>query len=231
MRYGRASPIPELRGSITTWQIWNEANHGPFVEPHVDPVKYTQMLQRSYALIKGADFWTTVLAGGTAPAPDDPSGRDMSPAAFLRAMYWSGAKGSFDAFAHHPYSFPCSPLYEAPWNAFGHTAVLYLTMAMHGDGAKKIWGTEVGAPTGGDLGPCPSNAGVSVTEAQQAWWVHEYLYGWTVRFKAFTGPLIFFTIRDLGTNPWVRDHNFGLMRRNFSAKPSFQVFTALMRGG
>ena len=52
-----------------------------------------------------------------------------------------------------------------------------------------------------------------------------------MRFKAFTGPLIFFTIRDLGTNPWVRDHNFGLMRRNFSAKPSFQVFTALMRGG
>jgi len=29
----------------------------------------------------------------------------------------------------------------------------------------------------------------------------------------------------------VRDDNFGLLRRNFSPKPSYQVFSALMKGG
>jgi hypothetical protein len=41
---------------------------------------------------------------------------------------------------------------------------------------------------------------VSVTEPVQAWFVNEYLSGWTQKFGAFTGPLIWFTIRDLGTN-------------------------------
>ena len=154
----------------------------------------------------------------------------MGPVSFLKAIYAYGGRGYFDAFAHHPYSFPCSPLYEAPWNAFGQTAAIFYTMAANGDGAKKVWGTEVGSPTGADLGPCPSNAGVSVTEAVQALHVHHYLYGWTVTFQAFTGPLIFYSIRNNGTNPWVRDDNFGLLRRDFSPKPSYQVFSALMKG-
>ena len=32
-------------------------------------------------------------------------------------------------------------------------------MAYNGDGAKKIWGTETGAPTGADVGSCTANAG------------------------------------------------------------------------
>jgi hypothetical protein len=231
LRYGNASPNAGLRSSITTWQIWNEANHYPFVQPTVDVAFYTEMLKQAYVAIHVADFWTTVLAGGTAPAPDDPGGRDMQPVTFLRGIYAYGGGASFDAFAHHPYSFPCSPLFSAPWNAFQQTAALYYTMAQFGQGVKKVWGTESGAPTGGDVGVCPGGPGASVTEAVQAWFVHEYLWGWTEWFKAFTGPLIWFSIRDNGLNPWVRDDNFGLLRRNFSQKPSYQVFSAMMRGG
>lgn len=232
LRYGHGSGIAGLNSSILVWQIWNEANHVPFVEPVVNAAFYTEMLKQAYVAIHLADFWTTVIAGATAPAPDDPSGRDMAPATFLSSIYFYGGRGYFDAFGHHPSSFPCSPLMAAPWNAFGQTAVLYYLMAAHGDGAKKVWGTEAGAPTGADVGVCQSGLpAVSVTEPVQAWFVTEYLSGWTQTFGAFTGPLIWFTIRDLGTNPWVRDDNFGLLRRNFSAKPSYQVFSALMRGG
>ena len=111
-RYGSRSPIADLRSSITAWQIWNEPNHYPFVQPTVDVVGYTSMLKRAYVEIKGVDPTATVLAGGTAPAPDDPSGRDMSPVTFLRSIYANGGKGFFDAFGHHPYSFPCSPLVD-----------------------------------------------------------------------------------------------------------------------
>lgn len=232
LRYGHGGAIAGLNSSILVWQIWNEANHYPFVQPTVDATFYTEMLKQAYVAIHTADFWTTVVAAGTAPAPDDPSGRDMAPVTFLNAIYFNGGRGYFDAFGHHPSSFPCNPLMAAPWNAFGQTAALYYTMAAHGDGAKKVWGTEAGAPTGADVGVCQSGTpAVSVTEPVQAWFVNEYLSGWTQKFGAFTGPLIWFTIRDLGTNPWVRDDNFGLLRRNFSPKPSYQVFSALMKGG
>ena len=35
-RYGTASTDRGLRSSITVWQIWNEPNHYPFVQPTVD---------------------------------------------------------------------------------------------------------------------------------------------------------------------------------------------------
>ena len=35
-RYGTASTSVGLRGSISVWQIWNEPNHYPFVQPTVD---------------------------------------------------------------------------------------------------------------------------------------------------------------------------------------------------
>ena len=113
---------------------------------------------------------------------------------FLKAIYAYGGRGYFDAFGHHPYSFPCSPFYGAPWNAFGQTAAIFYTMAVNGDGAKKVWGTE-SACRRALMSVCPAGAGVSVTEAVQALYVHEYLCGWTETFQAFTGPLILFSIR------------------------------------
>jgi hypothetical protein len=231
-RYGVTAPNVNLRGSVRTWQVWNEPNHVPFVQPKVNVMTYTALLKATYTAIKSVDMWTRVLAGGTSPAPDDPGGRDMSPLTFMRSIYYLGGKGYFDAFSHHPYSFPCSPLVEAPWNAFHQTAALYWTMAGAGDGAKKIWGTEAGAPTGAPVGTCaPNSPGVSVSEAVQAVYVHEYLYGWTVKFGAFTGPLIWFQIRNNGTNPLRADDNFGLLRRDFSAKPGFFTFQRLMTVG
>jgi len=172
----------------------------------------------------------TVLAGGTAPAPDDPSGRDMKPVTFLRNIYANGGAGYFDAWGHHPYSFPCSPLQTAEWNAFTQTQYLHNIMAQNGDGAKKIWGTESGAPTGSNVGPCTSGPNVSVTEATQAQYVADYFKGWTQDFGSFTGPLIWFQIRDTGTNRGDWEQNLGLLRRDFSPKPSYAKFQQLLNG-
>jgi hypothetical protein len=231
-RYGNASPYASLRGAITTWQIWNEPNHYPFVQPPVSPVAYTELLRYAYVYIKSVDPFATVLAGGTAPAPDDPWLRDMSPVTFLKGIYAAGGQRYFDAFAHHPYSFPCSPLIEAPWNAFYQTAALYWTMAVNGDGHKKIWATESGAPTGTDRGSCsPGNTGMSVYESVQALYVQQYLWGWTVKYGAFTGPILWHQIRNNGTRLHVWDDNMGLLRRDFSAKPSFSTFSHAARYG
>jgi hypothetical protein len=229
-RYGSLSTIPDLRNGITAWQIWNEPNHYPFVQPTVDVVRYTSMLKRAYVEIHAGDPTATVIAGGTAPAPDDPSGRDMKPVTFLRGIYANGGKGYFDAFAHHPYSFPCSPLQHAEWNAFTQTQYLHNIMAQNGDGAKKIWGTESGAPTGSNVGGCDGGSDVSVSEATQAQYVADYFKGWTQDFGKFTGPLIWFQIRDSGSDRGNWEQNLGLLRRDFSEKPAYQKFRQLLTG-
>ena len=39
-------------------------------------------------------------------------------------------------------------MYKADWNTFYRTPAMHALMTSKGDGAKRIWGTEVGYPTG-----------------------------------------------------------------------------------
>jgi hypothetical protein len=229
-RYGTLSPHASLRTSVTVWQVWNEPNHYPFVQPTVNVPHYTNILKRAYTSFKQGDPASTVLAGGTAPAPDSASGRDMTPLTFLRRMYENDAKGFFDAFSHHPYSFPCSPLVAADWNAFTQTRFLREEMVRRGDGTKRIWGTESGAPTATNTGPCTSGPNVSVTEAQQAQWVSDYFKGWHQDWAAWTGPLIWFQIRDNSANRAYWQDNMGLLRHDYSEKPAYRTFRRLITG-
>ncbi len=228
LRYGAHAFDPSLRSAITTWQIWNEANHVPFVQPRVDVAHYTNLLRMAHDEIRKVDPAATILAAGTSPAPDDPGGRDMAPVTFLEGIYAHGGGDSFDAFAHHPYSFPCNPLLNRSWNAFFQTYWLHQAMVRHGDGDRKVWGTEAGAPTGPDVGACGGGTGVSVTEAEQERFVVDYLRGWTQTFGSFTGPLLWYQIRDNGTDPTNFDDHFGLLHRDFSTKPSYDTFTRFL---
>jgi hypothetical protein len=219
-RYGSRSADARLRGTIEVWSLWNEPNHEPYSKPKPDPDKYAAMVKSAYSAIKAADPDATVLTGGTAPAPDAADGSDYEQTTWLRMLYDRGAGGSFDGVANHPYAYPFSPLTDKEWNAYRQTEFLHDIMATHGDGAKKVWGTEMGAPTG--------TAPKDLTEAAQSGHVRDYFQGWwNGRFRAFTGPLIWFRLRDEGTNP--ADQNFGLLRRDRSAKPAFGVFQGLMR--
>jgi hypothetical protein len=222
-RYGSRSSNPLLRNSITTWQIWNEANHQEYTRPRPNLDVYAAMLKSSYAGIKAMDPSATVIAGGFAPAPDAADGSEYQPETFLKGLYARGAKNSFDAVGHHPYAYPFNPLEPQVWNAYTQTLALHVVMAEHGDGAKKIWGTEVGAPSGTD-----SRA---LTEAQQAQWVHDYLLGWNTAYRSFTGPLVWMPVRDSGTDASNRWENMGLMHRNRTPKLAYTTFRLLMRAG
>ncbi|MGZ6928343.1 MAG: hypothetical protein ACXVJF_16680, partial [Acidimicrobiia bacterium] len=222
-RYGASSPIERLRNSVAVWSIWNEPNHQEFSQPKPDPDKYAAMIKASYPAIKAADPTATVLTGGTAPAPDAPDGTDYTPLTWLKDLYARGAGGFFDGVAHHPYMFPVNPLEAHSWNAFTQTQFLYDVMVAHGDGAKKVWGTEMGAPTGTDS--------QALTDAQQAQWVRDYYLGWNTTFRAFTGPMIWFQLRDSGTNVGHWWENLGLMHTNRAPKPAYGAFQEVMGAG
>jgi hypothetical protein len=63
-------------------------------------------------------------------------------------------------------------------------------MVDKGDGAKKIWMTELGAPTS-----APSAAGVS--QGEQAREITDVL--WKAAESGFSGPAFIFSIRDVDT--------------------------------
>ena len=167
---------------VRTYEIWNEENDTQAWGKAFTPLEYTALLKATYAAIKSVHAGATVLAGGFAPAPGTTDGTSYEPVTFLTEMYADGAKGSFDAIADHPYSFPDLPDQRDSWNPFTYLPTLHRVMAANGDGGKGIWLTEYGAPTSGTSGAVtPEFQAQSITEAFR--WAHDH---------PWVGPLFIF---------------------------------------
>jgi hypothetical protein len=147
-------------------------------------------------------------------APTDWTG-GTNQATFLTDAYDNGAKGLFDAVGWHPYTGSDTPAESVHMN--GDAAKLNSIMAAHGDGAKKIWGTEFGAPTGG-----PN----SVSEQAQAATVPTSLAVWYA--KSYAGPLFWYSGRDTGTSTDDREQHFGVLRYDGTAKPAYTTLKSML---
>ena len=82
-----------------------------------------------------------------------------------------------------------------------------------GDGGKKIWITELGAPTG--------NSPMAVTEDAQAAIIGSSLS--KASSLPYIGPVFVHSLRDSGLDPADAEQNYGLLRFDFSHKPAFGV--------
>jgi hypothetical protein len=167
------------------FEIWNEPNNAGFWSPKPDPAAYTADLKAAYAAIKHADRSAFVISGGLAPETND--GTNIAPVTFLQDMYAHGAKGSFDALGYHPYSYPALPAAVEPWSGWSQmnqtTPSIRSVMTSHGDAAKQIWITEVGAPSSGPDGVGQKGEANDMTQAiasteSTSWIGGLYLYSW-----------------------------------------------------
>jgi hypothetical protein len=204
---------------VHAYEVWNEPNTPSSWKPAPSPAAYAAVLKAAYVAIKGADPSATVLTGATAPAPSD--GTSYSPVDFLRGIYANGGRGYFDAVGHHPYCSPAYPGDAHDWSAwyqmYGTSPSLRSVMVAHGDGAKKIWATEFGAPTGGPAG----DSGV-VSQAQQASMLtraYQLFSGYS-----WAGPLFFYQGRDQGTDTSNSEDFYGLLNRDFTPKPAYTAY-------
>ena len=205
---------------VKHWEIWNEPNSYKFWAPKPSVVAYTTLLKKAATAIRSADASAVVITAGLSPASDAADGTMVAPATFLRGIYDNGGQSSFDAVGHHPYSFPYEPMTAASWNAFYQTLDLSSLMQSKGDGAKKIWATEVGFPTG-------TVSGRSVDEATQATRVRQLTSAW---FDwSFHGPMFWFSLRDFSTNQADHAHMFGLLRYDFSQKPGYAALVQSLK--
>jgi hypothetical protein len=128
-------------GGVHVYEIWNEPNI-QYWQPTPDPAAYARVLCAAYTAIHRADPQAIVLSGGTSPAANTP--KTYAPQTWLADLYADGAGRCFDAVAYHPYvdSVATHDNLGGNWYLMGDS--LRSIMVSHGDGAKRIWATEVG---------------------------------------------------------------------------------------
>lgn len=200
---------------VRTWEIWNEPNASEFWQPRPDPERYAELFRAIAGAVRAVDPGATLLTGGLTRGADAADGSRLSQMTYLEHLYANGAAQLADAVAVHPYSFPWLPMQDSPSlvGGFDDLPRLRSLMVRHGDTDKKIWITEFGAPTGTVPG--------AMSETDQADTIRQarrQVQSWT-----WAGPLIYFELRDEGTDPADIQQHFGLVRRDWSLKPAGEV--------
>ncbi len=197
---------------VQTWEIWNEPNSSDFWKPRPDPDRYGQLFRAAAGAIRTADPGATLLTGGLTRGTDVAGGASLSQKTFLERLYANGTAQLANAVAVHPYSFPWLPTDDPPnlVGGFHDLPALRDLMVRHGDAGKKIWITEFGAATGTVPGAMSArDQADTVVQARRQ-----------VRHWEWAGPLIYYELRDAGTDRSDIQQNFGLVRRDLSLKPA-----------
>jgi hypothetical protein len=134
-------------GKVKYYEVWNEENQASNWGPAATTTDYVSALNACYTAIKAVNSSDQVLVGGLAPVAT--SAGNISVVDFVTQAY-ADAPVRFDIMGQHPYSYP-SNLSTGNASNNGWQAMLAVEglMSANGDGAKKIWITEVGAPTCG----------------------------------------------------------------------------------
>lgn len=210
------------RLGVRVFEIWNEPNDNKFWHPSPNPIVYTRMLRASYRAIKSVDPSAFIVSGGLAPVK--PRNGSITAIRFLKAMYAHGAHGYFNALGDHPYCFPVLPNTYSPssaWSQMSRTSVsIRSLMRHHGDGAKPIWITEFGAPTGGTLG-----IGFKGQARQFAQAIHD------AKTTSWIGALYIYTWQDTGNDPKVTADWWGLLKSNGDRKLAYSTVASAIRRG
>ncbi|MGB8405367.1 MAG: hypothetical protein WCE30_15000 [Mycobacterium sp.] len=201
----RYSPL-----GVDRWEIWNEPNIGDFWQPKPNIDQYGALFRAAAAALRDVDPRATVLTGGLTRGTTTKDRSRIAQTEFIDGLYANGSAQLASAIAIHPYSFPVLPAVGGPEAAgrFADLPAVHAVMDHWGDGGKKIWATEFGAPTGtDDEAMSEADQAKSIAQAEQM-----------VRAWNWMGPLIIFELRDHGTDRSDIEQNFGVLNNDLTPK-------------
>lgn len=196
--------------------------------PEVPPTKAPRSCATSFGpgvIRERIQAATTRTSSRARPSRFDAvDGSQVAPLTFLQSLYTNGARSSFNAVGHHPYSYPALPTDEHDWNSWSQMSVesfagggivrpsLRGIMTANGDSAKKIWITEFGAPTSGTPDSVSEARQLEIYQAAMA----------DKQTKSWLGPLIFYRLNDYAPYGATTDREsyFGAVRSDGTVKPS-----------
>jgi polysaccharide biosynthesis protein PslG len=208
--------VEHFKGRVKYWEIWNEPDEPEYWIPQDDMKTYTALLKNVYPAIKEIDPACKVLMGGISNKIQYS----------LKRMYENGAKDYFDIVNMHPFGNPCE---EDPIKKvyFIYKAVRDV-MEKYGDSKKRIWFTEIGCP------------GVKTPSRRIGWWFgqapDEYIqadwvrmiYDNCLRWEG-VDKVFWAFFRDTDRHFKSAVDYFGLVRNDFSEKPSYEAYKKMTK--
>ncbi|PIP19412.1 MAG: hypothetical protein COT38_03170 [Candidatus Omnitrophica bacterium CG08_land_8_20_14_0_20_41_16] len=202
--------IQRYKAKIKHWEVWNEPDSSVYWSNQDGLKSYCALLKDVYRAAKKIDPDCKILNGGLANG-----------LASVNRLYDNGAKDYFDILNIHFFE---SPLHQGTIKAVTvYPKLAYKVMSRNGDANKKIWITEIGCP-GVKRGINTDNwwMGKNPTEKQQAGWVKQ-VYTELLKDKN-VGKVFWAFFRDCSGH-WDNGVDyFGLVRWDFSRKPSFKAY-------
>ncbi len=222
--YGNAvvAGIQQFGSRVTEWELWNEPH------PSVDPAKdYLPMLKVVYPMAKTASPDITVISCGGGGSGGGPGGGMILP------IIKAGGVDFQDAFSIHPYQSPYLPEvgYEAKNSPVPRVNIPVVANHMRNisnrnprsDGKKlQVYITEIGWHL-----EHPTKRMYPLSPMLQAACAARMFLN--IRRENTYEGVYWYDFQDDGTDEFNREHNFGLIRADYSPKPSFQA-VAVMSG-
>jgi len=211
--YGRFSQamVHRYKDRVRHWQIWQEPDSPAFWQPQNQMRQYVKLLQHVYPLLKAEDPTSIIHIGGMS----------RSLPISLRNVYENGGKDAFDIVDIHPFANPLTPQ-ALEGLRFWHQAV-YRVLAHYGDQAKPVWFTEIGSPGMRDPQAAPHWwLGKNPDEQTQAAWV-KTVYDEMLHWKGVE-KIFWCFFRDTQRHFKSGSDFDGLIRHDFSKKPSFEAY-------
>lgn len=202
--------IERYKDKIKYWEVWNEPDSSTYWSGQDGLKSYCVLLKDVYIAVKKVDPDCKILNGGLANG-----------LASINHLYDNGAKDYFDILNLH--------FFESPLNSNAIKAVsayprlAYKIMSRNGDSHKKIWITEIGCPGVKRLKNVNNWwMGKNPTERQQADWIKKV---YTELLKDRNVEKVFWAFFRDCKDHWSNGVDyFGLVRWNYSRKPSLKAY-------
>ena len=205
---------------VTEWELWNEPH------PSTHPVKdYLPMLKTVYPMAKAENPDITVISCGGGGAGGGPGGGMILP------IVQNGGADFQDAFSIHPYQAPYLPEvgYDAQNSPVSRVNIQLVANHMRNicnrnvrsDGKKlNVYITEIGW-----FVEHPALRQYPVSPMMQAACAARMFLA-VRRENIYTG-VYWYDFQDDGVDRVEKEHNFGLIREDYSPKPAFQAVGVL----
>ncbi|MDD5771398.1 MAG: beta-galactosidase [Candidatus Omnitrophica bacterium] len=207
--------IRRYKQQVKYWELWNEPDSPTYWKQQDGLKSYCALLKEFYITAKQIDPECKVLNGGLANG-----------ASSINRLYDNGAKDYFDILNVHFFQNPLHP--GAIKAVVNYPSLAYKIMKRNGDGDKKIWITEIGCP--GVKASIKTNEwwlGKNPGEAKQAEWLKQV---YTELLKDPHVEKIFWAFFRDTKDHWENGVDyFGLVRWDFSRKPSFYAYQDCFR--
>jgi GH35 family endo-1,4-beta-xylanase len=194
---------------IAHWEVWNEPNLGLYWQPQPDVNEYVELLKVTYGVIKETDPSAQVVLGGLSG-----SGVNAEGTGYLQQLYALGGGDYFDVASIHHYIHPA--LADNIERLQASLAATRAVMDDNGDAGIPLWLTEIGWSDAPDAWGQPTAAQTEIA----AFLTRVYT-------ELPADKIFWYNFRDVFANSPDVEHNFGLVNKDFTPKPSYEAFAAL----